>query len=160
MNESRDKRHLEMSEIMPPEAANFKGNVHGGYLLQLLDRVAYACAARFSQGYVVTLSVDQVLFKQPIYVGELVTCLASINFVGRTSMEVGIKVIAENLQDGKQRHTNSCYYTMVAVDDNFRPRSVGELTLRNDLEKRRFEEGKLRRELSRRFAENKGNKKK
>ena len=84
MNETDDRRSLTMSEVMTPEKSNFAGNIHGGYLLQMLDKVAYACAARYSGHYVVTLSVDQVLFKQPIHVGELVTCLANINFVGRS----------------------------------------------------------------------------
>ena len=110
-----DRRTLTMSEVMTPEKANFAGNIHGGHLLQLLDKVAYACAARYSGHYVVTLSVDQVIFKQPIHVGELVTCHANINYVGRTSMEVGIKVTAENLETGETRHTNSCYFNMVAL---------------------------------------------
>lgn len=150
---SDEKRSITMSEVMSPEKANFAGNVHGGYILQLLDRVAYACAARYSSSYVVTLSVDQVLFKQPIYVGELVTGFASVNYVGRTSMEVGIKVVAENLLTGKQRHTNSCYYTMVAVDENLRPRPVKPLTLHTAIQRRRFAEGKLRREMYRQFEE-------
>ena len=93
--------------------ANFIGNVHGGDLLKMLDQVAYACASRYSGSYVVTLSVDQVMFREPIYVGELVTFAASINYVGRTSMEIGIRVEAENVQARTIRHTNSCYFTMV-----------------------------------------------
>ena len=115
--EDQDQRTLTMSEVMTPEKVNFSGNIHGGYILKLIDQVAYVCAARYSGHYVVTLSVDNVLFKQSIYVGELVTCYASINYVGRTSMEVGIKIIAENLITGEKRHTNSCYVTMVAVDE-------------------------------------------
>ena len=90
-----DQSELTMSVLMTPDMANFSGNVHGGAILKLLDQVAYACASRYSGSYVVTLSVDKVNFKEPIYVGELVTFLASVNHVGRTSMEVGVRVDAE-----------------------------------------------------------------
>jgi len=92
-----DQRELTMSVLMTPDMANFSGNVHGGVLLKLLDEVAYACASRYAGCYVVTLSVDLVLFKQAIHVGEMVTFYASVNHVGRTSMEVGIDVVAENI---------------------------------------------------------------
>ena len=154
MNESQknDNRALVMSEVMTPEKANFAGNVHGGYILKLLDQVAYACASRYARSYVVTLSVNQVLFKKPVHVGELVTFLAMVNFVGRTSMEVGIKVTSENLQTGETRHTNTCYYTMVATDENLKPIEVPKLAIRTPLEKRRFEEGKWRKEMNIKFA--------
>lgn len=142
-----DRRSLTMSEMMTPEKANFAGNIHGGYLLQLIDKVAYACAARYSSHYVVTLSVDQVLFKRPIHVGELITCYANVNYVGRTSMEVGIKVVAENLSSGEIRHTNSCYFTMVALDKKSKPVSVKPLAMRNDLDKRRYEEALSRKQM-------------
>ena len=106
-----------MTELMTPQTANFSGNVHGGTVLKLLDEVAYACASRYAKSYVVTMSVDQVTFKQPIHVGELVHFLASVNFTGRTSMEIGIKVIAENIRSQEVRHVNSCFFTMVAVND-------------------------------------------
>ena len=93
------QNELTMSVLMTPDLANFTGNVHGGDLLKMLDQVAYACASRYSGGYVVTLSVDQVIFREPIHVGELVTFLASVNYVGKTSMEVGIRVQAENIQN-------------------------------------------------------------
>jgi acyl-CoA hydrolase len=108
---------LTMTELMTPQTANFSGNVHGGAILKFLDEVAYACASRYAQSYVVTLSVDQVTFKQPIHVGELVHFLASVNFTGKTSMEVGIKVVAENIRTQAVRHVNSCFFTMVAVSD-------------------------------------------
>ncbi len=144
---NEDTRSITMSEVMTPEKANFAGNIHGGHLLSLLDRVAYACAARYSKHYVVTLSVDNVLFKQPIHVGELVTCHARVNYVGHSSMEVGIKVIAENLTTGEQRHTNSCFFTMVAMDDKHKPAKIAPLSLDDDQSKRRFAEAQLRREL-------------
>lgn len=146
-----DRRSLTMSEIMTPEKANFAGNIHGGYLLQMLDRVAYACAARYANSYVVTLSVDHVVFKEPIYVGELVTCFATVNYVGKTSLVIGIKVIAEELISHKTRHTNSCYFTMVALDENQKPTTVPPLTIRNHTEQRRFEEAELRREMRKEY---------
>ncbi|WP_304986181.1 acyl-CoA thioesterase [Coxiella-like endosymbiont] len=132
---------------MTPEKINFAGNIHGGYILKLIDQTAYACAARYSGHYVVTLSVDGVLFKQPIYVGELVTCYANVNYVGRSSMEVGIKIVAENLATGEKRHTNSCYVTMIAVNKNLKPIEIKPLTIHNEIEQRRFEEAKMRRQM-------------
>ena len=104
-----------MTVLMSPDMANFSGNVHGGAILKLLDQVAYSCASRFSTCYVVTLSVDQVMFLQPIHVGELVTFLASVNYTGTSSMEVGVKVVAEDIRSQVVRHVNSCFFTMVAV---------------------------------------------
>ncbi|WP_246233500.1 acyl-CoA thioesterase [Pelistega europaea] len=141
-----EQAELTMSVLMTPDTANFSGNVHGGVILKLLDQVAYACASRFSGGYVVTLSVDQVLFKEPIFVGELVQFLSMVNYVGKTSMEVGIRVEAQNIQKRTVRHTNSCYFTMVAVDENGKPRRVPELTIDTPLKKQRFEAGKHRKE--------------
>ena len=91
------RHQLEMTVLMTPDMANFAGNVHGGTILKLLDQVAYACASRYAGRYVVTLSVDQVTFRQPIHVGELVTFLAAVNYTGNTSMEIGVKVITENI---------------------------------------------------------------
>ena len=119
-----DPRKLEMTVLMTPDMANFSGKVHGGALLNLLDRVAFSCASRFSGSYAVTLSVDQVMFKEPINVGELVSFRASVNHAGRTSMEIGIRVEAEDIRQGTRRHTNSCYFTMVAVDEEGRPAPV------------------------------------
>ena len=138
--------HLSMSVLMTPDMANFTGNVHGGDLLKMLDQVAYACASRYSGSYVVTLSVDQVIFREPIHVGELVTFLASINYVGKTSMEVGIRVEAENIQARTIRHTNSCYFTMVAIDENRKPVAVPPLNLETDEQVRRYHAGKIRKE--------------
>lgn len=137
-----------MNEIMTPDMTNFTGNVHGGYLLSLLDKVAYVCASRYAGQPCVTLSVDRVFFKEPIHVGDLVTCCATVNYVGRTSMEVGIKVTAENLMTHQKRHTNTCYFTMVAVDATTKkPVPVPQLTLETTVDKRRFEEAKIRRQL-------------
>ena len=147
MDDIEALRTITMSEVMTPEKANFSGQIHGGHLLSLLDRVAYACAARYSGKYVVTLSVDQVTFKQPIHVGELVTCYASINYVGTTSMEVGIKVIAENMLNQERRHTNSCYFTMVAVDEHFKSTPVRPLTKGTPRQQRRHEEAVERKKM-------------
>ncbi|HEY0953505.1 MAG TPA: acyl-CoA thioesterase [Roseateles sp.] len=118
---------LTMTVLMTPDTANFSGNVHGGNILKLLDQVAYACASRYAGRYVVTLSVDRVIFRQPIHVGELVTFLASVNHTGTSSMEVGIKVVAENIRTQESRHVNSCYFTMVAVGDDNKPVPVPPL---------------------------------
>ncbi len=125
---------LYMSILMTPDMANFIGNVHGGDLLKMLDQVAYACASRYSGSYVVTLSVDQVMFREPIYVGELVTFAASVNHVGTTSMEIGIRVEAEDVRARTIRHTNSCYFTMVAIDDNGKPTPIPPLDIKNSMQ--------------------------
>jgi acyl-CoA hydrolase len=138
---------LSMTVLMTPDMANFSGNVHGGSILKLLDQVAYACASRFAGRYVVTLSVDQVTFRQPIHVGELVTFLASVNHAGTSSMEVGIKVVAENIRTQVMRHANSCFFTMVAVGDDGKPVKVPALKLETEEERRRFEAATLRKAL-------------
>ena len=144
MNES-DKQ-LVMTVLMTTDMANFGGNVHGGKILSLLDSVAYACASRYSKNYVVTLSVDQMFFKEPIHVGDLVTFKASINHTGKTSMEVGIRVEAEHLRTGVRRHTNSCYFTMVALDDARNPAPVPPLNLETDEERERYAAAEARRD--------------
>jgi acyl-CoA hydrolase len=115
------RHQMTMTVLMTPDTANFAGKVHGGTILKLLDQVAYACASRYAARYVVTLSVDQVTFRQPVHVGELVTFLASINRTGTSSMEVGIKVMAEDIRTQEARHVNSCFFTMVAVGDDGKP---------------------------------------
>lgn len=148
-----DSRQLEMTVLMTPDMANFSGKVHGGALLNLLDRVAFSCASRFSARYVVTLSVDQVTFREPINVGELVTFRASVNHAGRTSMEIGIRVEAEDIRKGQRRHTNSCYFTMVGVDDEGRPAEVPPLRVETDVEMRRQRAAKTRKTLRLRFEQ-------
>ncbi|MBS0371186.1 MAG: acyl-CoA thioesterase [Proteobacteria bacterium] len=140
---------LTMTVLMTPDMANFSGNVHGGAILKLLDQVAYACAARYSGCYVVTLSVDQVMFRQPIHVGELVTFMASVNYTGNSSMEIGVKVIAEDIRTQVVRHANSCFFTMVAVDENRKPVSVPPLRAFTPDEKRRYQAAQARKELRR-----------
>lgn len=144
---------LSMTVLMTPDQANFSGNVHGGTILKYLDQVAYACASRYAGSYVVTLSVDQVTFRQPVHVGELVTFLAAVNYTGRTSMEVGIKVITENIREKLVRHTNSCFFTMVAVDDDGRPVEVPALEPESDDQKRRYQDALERRKIRLELAE-------
>jgi acyl-CoA hydrolase len=135
---------LSMTVLMTPDTANFSGNVHGGHILKLLDQAAYACASRYAGAYVVTMSVDQVTFRQPIHVGELVTFLAAVNYTGRSSMEVGIKVIAEDIRNQTVRHVNSCFFTMVAVGDDKKPVAVPPLQPSSPDELRRFGEAQRR----------------
>jgi len=145
-----------MTVLMTPDTANFSGNVHGGNILKLLDQVAYACASRYAGSYAVTLSVDQVMFRQPIHVGELVTFLAAVNHTGHSSMEVGIKVIAENIRSHETRHVNSCFFTMVAMGDDGKPTQVPPLRPFSPDEKRRHAAAEIRkamrREMEQRFS--------
>ena len=144
---------LTMTVLMTPDMANFAGNVHGGTVLKLLDQVAYACASRYAGRYVVTLSVDQVMFRQPIHVGELVTFLAAVNHTGRSSMEVGIKVVTENIRTQDVRHANSCFFTMVAVDDAGKPVAVPMLRPFTPDEQRRHAAATGRRRRRQEFGE-------
>jgi len=140
---------LSMTVLMTPETANFSGNVHGGTILKLLDQVAYACASRYAGKYVVTLNVNQVMFRQPVHVGELVTFLASVNHTGTSSMEIGIKVIAEEIRTRVVRHVNSCFFTMVAVDENRKPIAVTPFTPVSPDERRRHSAAELRKQMQR-----------
>jgi acyl-CoA hydrolase len=143
---------LEMTLLMTPDKANFGGKVHGGQLLKTLDEVAFVCASRYSSKYVVTLSVDHVLFKEAIHIGELVTFLASINATGRTSMEVGIKVMAESVKERQSRHVMTCYFTMVAVDEEGRPVEVPPRLPTDSVGRQRKRAAELRREFRREIS--------
>lgn len=140
MNEEiKREKSITMTMLMTPDKANFSGkNVHGGEILKMLDQVAYACAARYSGHYAVTLSVDMVLFKNPVKIGSLVTFHASVNYTGRTSMEIGIKVISEDIKDHTMKNTNVCYFTMIAVDEDGKPVPVPKLELITEDDKRRY----------------------
>ncbi|HUQ05260.1 MAG TPA: acyl-CoA thioesterase [Kofleriaceae bacterium] len=142
-----------MAEMMVPAYANFGGKIHGGILLGLMDKVAYACAAKHAGRYCVTVSVDGVYFRAPVEVGDLVSLKASVNHVGRTSMVVGIHVDAENVATGEIRHTNTSYFTMVAKDVEGRPAQVPGLILETPDDARRCLEAIKRRELRRRYDE-------
>lgn len=144
--------HITISELMLPSHSNFSGKIHGGYILSLMDQIAFACAAKYSGYYAVTASVDKVDFLQAIEVGELVTMKASVNFVGRSSMVVGVRVVSENITLGTKKHCNSSYFTMVAKDADGKTVAVPGLIIDNESAVRRFvrsasrqKEGKLRR---------------
>lgn len=144
---AKQEKSLHMTILMTPDMANFSGNVHGGSILKLLDQVAYACAARYCHSYVVTKSLDQVTFRAPVKVGELVTFRAHVNYVGNSSLEVGVKVFAENLHDHTIRHTNSCYVNMVAMGEDKKPISAPPLELEDEFEKKLYEAAVMRKEL-------------
>lgn len=147
MSENSNAKTTTLTVLMSPDMANFSGHVHGGSILRLLDQVAYACAARYSGRYVVTVSVDQVTFREPVHVGELVTFRASVNYTGTTSMEIGIRVEAENVRERTTRHVITCYFTMVAVSDNGKPDPITPLVPSTTIEKRRWAAAQLRRNL-------------
>ncbi|MEA5459352.1 acyl-CoA thioesterase [Arcicella sp. LKC2W] len=136
-----------ITELMIPSYANFGGKIHGGILLSLMDKVAYACATKHAGTYVVTVSVDNVEFRQPVEVGELVSLHASVNYVGNSSLIVGIKVVAENIKTATVKHTNTSYFTMVAKDDDGKLAQVPGLILENDEDIRRFLEAMKRKEI-------------
>jgi acyl-CoA hydrolase len=153
----RESQH-ETSELMMPEHANNMGHVFGGAILSIMDKCAAIAAFRHSRASVVTASIDRVDFREPIHLGDLVIMKASVNFAGRTSMEVGVRVEAEELLTGRRRHTNSCYLTFVAVDRNGRPIEVPGLTPETEDELRRnaAAQNRRRRRLEERQAEEKG----
>lgn len=160
---SRDGRPVrasqhETSEIMMPQHANVLGHVFGGVILSMMDRTAAVAAIRHARGNCVTVSVDRVDFREPIHVGDLVIMKASVNYAGRTSMEVGVRVEAENMISGVRRHTNSCYVTFVAIDRNGRPVEVPHVIPETDVERRRFNAAveRRRRRLEERNAEESG----
>ncbi|KQC28798.1 acyl-CoA thioesterase [Flagellimonas eckloniae] len=130
--------NVAITELMLPSHSNFGGKVHGGHILNLMDQIAFACASKHSQAYCVTASVNRVDFLNPIEVGELVTLKASINYTGRTSMVVGVRVESENITTGKTKHCNSSYFTMVAKDTNGKNIVIPGLILNNKQGIRRF----------------------
>jgi len=136
-----------ITELMIPSYANFGGKIHGGILLSLMDKVAYATATKHSGAYCVTVSVDNVDFLQPVEVGELVSMMASVNYVGNSSMIIGIKVIAENVKSGLVKHTNTSYFTMVAKEEDGSLMTVPSLILNSKDDVRRFAEAVKRKQL-------------
>lgn len=154
----RESRH-ETSELMMPHHANNLGHVFGGVMLAMMDKTAAIAAFRHCRMNVVTASIDRVDFREPIHLGDLVVMKASVNFVGRTSMEVGVRVEAEELLSGRRRHTNSCYLTFVAVDRNGRPIAIPPVIPETPEEVRRYRaaEQRRRRRLEEREAEREAN---
>ncbi len=147
--EARPVRYSQttITELMIPAYANFGGKIHGGILLSLMDKVAYACSSKHAGTYCVTVSVDKVEFLQPVEVGDLVSMLSSVNYVGNTSLVVGIRVISENVKKGIIKHTNSSFFTMVAKGDDDKPTKVPKLILENKEEVKRFIEAMKMKEI-------------
>ena len=133
-----EESQITISELMLPSHSNFSGKIHGGHILNLMDQVAFACAAKHSEHYCVTASVNKVDFLCPIEVGELLIMKASVNYTGNTSMVIGIRVEAENVQTGIIKHCNSSYFVMVAKDDNSNKIKIPGLILDTKESIRRF----------------------
>ena len=138
MYKTIDSSRISISQLMLPSHSNFSGKIHGGYILNLMDQIAFACASKHSGVYCVTASVDTVDFINPIEVGELVTMKASVNYVGKTSMVIGIRVESEHIQTGVIKHCNSSYFTMVAKDESGTSTLVPGLILNDKTELKRF----------------------
>lgn len=157
MTEARTVRETqhETSQLMLPQHSNNLGLVFGGVILAMMDTAAAVCAIRHARTICVTASVDRVDFREPVHLGDLVVMKCSVNYVGRTSMEVGVRVESEDLPTGTRRHTNSCYLTFVAIDRNGKPVEVPRLVPESDDEIRRYEAAKerRRRRLEERTAE-------
>ncbi|MEJ7588841.1 MAG: acyl-CoA thioesterase [Ferruginibacter sp.] len=142
-----------LTELMVPSYSNFGGKIHGGVILSLMDKVAYVCAAKHADAYCVTASIDTVDFLAPVEVGELVSLLASVNYVGRSSLVIGIKVISENIKTHEVKHTNTSYFTMVAFDEDNKTVQVPGLILQNDEQVRRFYEAFQLKELKKKYKQ-------
>lgn len=130
--------------LMQPMDANLYGNVHGGIIMRLMDEAGGSAAMRHAQRQAVTVAVDQVLFREPIHLGDLVTLNAELTYVGRTSMEVRIEVTAQNLLSGERTHTNTAYFVYVALDDTGHPVEAPPLRLETEAEQRQWEAAKER----------------
>ena len=148
---------VEMAQVMFPMDTNMAGNVHGGTIMKLIDTAAGIAAQRHCRTNVVTASMDRLDFHEPIFMGELVVLRASINYVGSTSMELGVRVDAENLMTGEVRHTNSAYVTMVSLDENRKPTLAPKIVPETEDEKRRFEEGRIRAQRRKELRKKRGN---
>jgi acyl-CoA hydrolase len=140
-----DRSRQTMTHLASPIDVNLRGSMFGGVILALVDKIAYVCATRHADCPTVTASFDQVDFRAPIEIGEIVTLQASVNYVGRTSLEVGVRVTAESVTGGAPRHTNSCYVTMVALDESGRPQPVPKLIIEDEVQLRRYQDAVERR---------------
>ncbi|MCC1483578.1 acyl-CoA thioesterase [Winogradskyella immobilis] len=148
MFKKAEHSQVTISELMLPSHSNFSGKIHGGYILNLMDQIAFACASKHSRHYCVTASVNKVNFLNPIEVGEIVTLKASVNYTGRSSMVVGVRVESENIQRGSVKHCNSSYFTMVAIGEDRKPTKVPGLILEDKESIRRFVRSIKRQEQS------------
>lgn len=144
---SAKESEVVMTHLVLPQDANPAGNLHGGVILKHIDTAGGVVAKKHSRTNIVTASIDRMAFKEPAYMGELLTFKASLNHVGRSSMEIGVRVEAENLSTGEVRHTNSAYLTYVALDENARPTAVPPLKVEGETAERRFKEAELRRQM-------------
>lgn len=136
-----------MTNFMMPQDANLRGNVFGGTIMKLIDEISGITAVRHTRGNVVTASIDRMDFIAPIYIGDILRLKSSINYVGTTSMEIGVRIEAEDPRTGQIRHTGTCFLTYVALDEHGRPREVPKLKLETDEDRRRWEEAAIRRKL-------------
>ncbi len=143
-----------LAQLMGPQDANLHGNVHGGNIMKLMDEAGASAAMRHAQRPVVTVAVDQVLFREPIHLGDLVTLVAELTYIGRSSMEVRLDVTAQNLVTGQISHTNTAYFVYVALDDHGRPVGVPPLRLETPAEQRLWEAGQRRQALRRAQRQN------
>ncbi|NWF63826.1 MAG: acyl-CoA thioesterase [Chloroflexi bacterium] len=146
MNQPKTSRasRVYLSQLMQPEHANHHGNVHGGWIMKLVDEAGALACMRHAQTRVVTVAVDSLVFREPIKIGDLVTFTAEVTYTGRTSMEAEVQVTAENPITGERTHTNTAYLVYVGLDDDNRPTTIPQLTLETDEDKTRYEQAKLR----------------
>jgi uncharacterized protein (TIGR00369 family) len=136
--------HITLAQLMQPEHANNHGNVHGGWIMKLVDEAGALACMRHAQRRVVTVAVDSFVFREPIKIGDLVTLTAEVTYAGRTSMEAEVQVIAENPVTGERTHTNTAYFVYVALDDDNKPTAVPSLVAETDEDRNRLEQGKMR----------------
>ena len=146
-----DDTKLELSELMVPSNSNFAGKIHGGFILSLMDKIAFACASKFSKKYCITASVDKVDFLNPVEVGDLLILKAKINYTGNSSMVIGIRVDSQNIKTGEVKHCNSSYFTMVARENNKSAKIPG-LLLETEKDVRRFIEAMERKARNKKFS--------
>jgi acyl-CoA hydrolase len=150
---AKQEKKLFMTRLMTPDMTNFAGNVHGGTILKLLDEAAFSCASRYCKTYVVTGALDHVVFKAPIRVGDLVTFKCHVNYVGRSSMEIGIRVEGEKIREKEKYHAISCYFTMISVDENGKSQEVPRLKRETEAEEKLYQAGKMRSEMRKEVQE-------
>lgn len=138
------KSRVQLAQLMQPEHANNHGNVHGGWIMKMVDEAGALACMRHAQHRVVTVAVDQMMFRQPIRLGDLVTLTAEISYTGRSSMEARVEVVAENPVTGECVHTNTAYCVYVALDDDGKTLPVPPLIAESEEERQRMERGKAR----------------
>jgi acyl-CoA hydrolase len=136
--------HISIAQLMHPEHANILGNVHGGWIMKLVDEAGALACMRHAQRRVVTVAVDSLVFREPIKIGDLIILNAEVTYTGHTSMEVEVQVIAENPITGERTHTNTAYLVFVGLDDEGRPTPIPALVTETEEEKQRMEQAKKR----------------